>query len=156
MFELMTWPRNAWSIFDELESMHDGVNRTLGRRLTAQTGRRGSRYSGGTTYPLMNVWSSENGIVIDVELPGVDPKDVDISVMGDELTLSGKVNVQEPSGEVTSHRRERPTGEFSRSLQLPFRANAGAVKANYRNGVLRLTIPRSEEEKPRKIAVDAA
>jgi len=108
------------------------------------------------TYPLLNVWSSADGIVIDAELPGVDPKDVDVSVLGDELTLRGKVNVQESGRNETYHRRERPTGEFVRTLQLPFRANAGAVKASYRNGVLRLTVPRAEEEKPRKIAVEAA
>jgi HSP20 family protein len=104
----------------------------------------------------LNVWSSADGLVIDAELPGVDPKDVDVSVLGDELTLRGKVNVQEPRTGEAYHRRERPAGEFARTLQLPFRAATGAVKANYKNGVLRLTVPRSEEEKPKKIAVQAA
>jgi HSP20 family protein len=104
----------------------------------------------------MNVWTSADGIVIDAELPGVDPKDVDIAVQGDELTLRGKVNVADAAEGETFHRRERPTGEFARTLQLPFRANSGAVTANYKNGVLRVTVPRSEEEKPRKIAIEAA
>jgi HSP20 family protein len=104
----------------------------------------------------MNVWSSPDGIVIDAELPGVDPKDVDISVVGDELTLRGRVNAQDTGKGETWHRRERPSGEFSRRLQLPFRAEAGAVKATYKNGVLRLIVPRREEEKPKKIAVEAA
>ena len=75
--------------------------------------------------------------------------------MGDELTLRGKVNLYEAAQGETYHRRERPTGEFLRKLQLPFRADSGAVKASYKNGVLRLTVPRSEEEKPKKIAVEA-
>lgn len=150
MFEVVTWPRNMWSIFDELESLQTDMNRTL-----SDVGYgRGGRRSG--VYPLMNVWSSANGIVVDVELPGVDPKDVEISVLGDELSLRGKVSQQAPAKGETYHRRERPTGEFARTLQLPFRADAAGVKANYRNGVLRLTVPRSEEEKPRKITVEAA
>jgi HSP20 family protein len=104
----------------------------------------------------MNVWSSEDGIVIDAELPGVDPKDVDISVKGDELTLCGRAGGEGKAEGATYHRRERPAGEFVRTLQLPFKADATGVKANYRNGLLRVTVPRSEEEKPRKIVVEAA
>ena len=151
MFETsVTWPRNAWSIFDDLESMQDDMS-----RLFAARGERPLR-RGQPTFPLMNVWSSVDGLVIDAELPGVDPKDVDVSVMGDELTLRGKVSAQElRQGEVV-HRQERPTGAFMRVLQLPFRADASGVKAHYKNGVLRLTVPRSEAEKPKKVAVEAA
>jgi len=152
MFDLVTWPKNPWSIFDELESMQDGVNRIFSERGYDRQGVRRSR----PTFPLLNVWSSADGVVIDAELPGVDAKDVEISVLGDELTLRGKVNLSDPGNGETYHRRERPAGEFARTLQLPFRADAGAVKAHYKNGVLRLTVPRSEEEKPKRIAVEAA
>ena len=156
MFELATWPRNPWSVFDELESLQSDMNRMLAGQPTNRQSPRGRAWRRRPTYPLMNVWSSADGLIIDAELPGVDPKDVDISVIGDELTLSGKVNVGDaPEGE-TYHRRERPAGEFVRTLQLPFRAAADAVKANYKNGVLRLTVPRSEDEKPKKIAIEAA
>jgi len=151
MFELVTWPRNPWSIFDDLESMQEDMNRMFSDRGYERPLRR-SR----PTYPLLNVWSSADGVVIDAELPGVDPKDVDVSVLGDELILRGKVGIQEPRKGETYHRRERPAGEVARTLQLPFRADATGVKANYKNGVLRLTVPRSEEEKPKKIAVQAA
>jgi len=151
MFELTTWPRNAWSIFDELESLQDGMNRMLAGQ-EGDSGWTQTRLS----YPLMNVWSSKDGLIIDAELAGVDPKDMDISVMGDVLTLRGRVNVQELPKNETYHRRERATGGFERTLQLPFRADTAAVKANYKNGILRLSIPRSEEEKPRKISIEAA
>ena len=79
--------------------------------LTGQTAnrqsRRGRAWRSRLTYPLMNVWSSADGLVIDAELPGVDPKDVDISVMGDELTLRGKANAGEDVEGETYHRRER-------------------------------------------------
>jgi HSP20 family protein len=151
MFELLTWPRNPWSIFDELESLHEDMTQAIegsgGRRLRR-------RYR--PEFPLMNVWSNPDGMVIDAELPGVNPEDVDVSVVGDELTLQGKVNATEPKEGETAYRRERPSGEFVRTLRLPFRADTGAVKAAYKNGILRVTVPRSEEEKPKKIAVEAA
>lgn len=103
----------------------------------------------------MNVWSANDGIVIDAELPGIDPKDVDISVKGDELTLKGKINDGEEKEQESYLRRERPAGGFERVLRLPFRADTDGVKANYRNGILRLSVPRSEDEKPKKIAVEA-
>lgn len=151
MLELVTWPRGSWSIFDELESLQADMNRAFSEAEGNRT-----RWRGQGAYPLMNVWSSKAGIVVDAELPGIDPKDVDISVLGDELTLRGKVQAQEGGKDETYHRHERPHGEFARTLKLPFRAAAGDVKANYKNGVLRLTVPRAEEEKPRKIAVEAA
>jgi HSP20 family protein len=95
-------------------------------------------------------------VVIDAELPGAEAKDVDISIQGDELTLRAKVNVTEPAKNEMVHRRERPYGEFARTLQLPFRAESRNVKAHYRNGILRVTVPRSEEDKPRKVAIEAA
>ena len=156
MFELVTWPRNPWSVFDELESLQSDMNRMLADQPTNGQGHSGRAWRRRPTYPLMNVWASADGLIIDAELPGVDPKDVDISVVGDELTLTGKVNAGDALGGETYHRRERPSGEFVRTLQLPFRAAAAAVKANYKNGVLRLTVPRSEDEKPKKIAIEAA
>jgi HSP20 family protein len=149
MLELVTWPRNAWSVLDELESIQAGMNRAFSDLGRTAPQRRSAKY------PLVNVWSSADGLVIDAELPGVDPKDVDVSVVGDELTIRGQTSAHEAQGE-TYYRRERPSGAFERTLQLPFQANAEAVKANYKNGVLRLTVPRREEEKPKKIAVQAA
>lgn len=159
MLDPVRWERSPWSIFDELESLQEDMNRLFTGEASGHAGtawRRPPRYArtGRPAYPLMNVWSSGDGIVIDAELPGVEAKDVDVSVMGDQLTIHGKVNAdEEPEGEVF-HRRERPAGEFTRTLQLPFRADAGGVKANYRNGLLRLTVPRSEEEKPKKIQIE--
>lgn len=150
MFELTTWPRNPWSIFDELESLQDSMNRTLDSRTRPRTRERGYNY------PLMNVWTSDDGLVVDAELPGANPDAVDISVMADELTISGKINTQPKQDGEALQRQERPSGEFSRTLQLPFRANADGVKAAFKDGILRVSIPRSEAEKPKKITIEAA
>lgn len=151
MLELITLgPRNPWTIFDELESLQADMGRFFADTETPQVKR------ARCAYPPLNVWSSVDGLVIDAEIPGLDPDQVEVSVDGDELALRGKINVDTlPEGE-SLLRRERPTGEFQRTLQLPFRANAAAVKATSRNGVLRISVPRSAEEKPRKIAIESA
>jgi len=149
MLELTTWPRSAWSIFDELESLQESMHRALGTARTVGTER-------GERYPLLNVWTSPDGLMVEADMPGVDPADVDVSVMGDQLTISGKVNNTAPSENAVVHRQERPHGEFSRALKLPFRVANEQVSAAFRNGILRVKLPRSEEEKPRKITVQAA
>ena len=150
MFELTIGPRSPWTVFDELESIQADMNRILSGQDAPRFARRAR-----AAYPPLNVWASADGLVIDAEMPGVDPQDVEISAVGDELSLRGKVNAQEPAEGETVLRRERPAGDFQRTLQLPFRANTGAVKATFKNGILRISIPRSEEEKPRKIAIEA-
>ena len=151
MFELTIGPRSPWTVFDELESIQADMNRILSGQDAPRFARRAR-----AAYPPLNVWASADGLVIDAEMPGVDPQDVEISAVGDELSLRGKVNAREPAEGETVLRRERPAGEFQRTLQLPFRANTGAVKATFRNGILRIVLPRSEEEKPRKIAIEAS
>ncbi len=149
MLDLMQ--RTPWSVFDELESLQEDMNRVFSGwgadRPNGRTARRAA-------YPLMNVWSSAEGLVIDAELPGVAPEAVDIAVKGDELTIQGDVRHADDEGEAV-YRRERPEGRFVRTLRLPFRASTEQVNARYRNGILRITVPRSEEEKPRKIAIEA-
>lgn len=146
-----SFERNPWSILGELEALQEDMNRVLGGGAPTRSATRARR-----DYPPVNVWLSKEGVTVDAELPGVDIKDVDISVEGDQLTLRGKVNVEEPGEGETYHRRERNAGEFARTLQLPFRANVEGVKANYKNGVLRIEVPRSEEDKPHTVTIDVA
>ena len=151
MLELTRWSRSPWSVFDDLEALHRDFTRGLDEwDSLRRTDRRRD------VYPPMNIWASAEGIVADVELPGVEPKDVHVSVTGDEMTVTGKrVEEEAPKGAV-AQRREREVCEFARTLRLPFRADAAGVKASCRNGVLRINVPRSEADKPRKIAVEAA
>jgi len=103
--------------------------------------------------PPVNVWVGESDAVVTAELPGVDPGKVDISVVGDALTISGSREAATLKGEESYHRQERNHGRFSRSLQLPFHVEAGKVEAKYDRGILRITLPRAEADKPRKISV---
>ena len=93
--------------------------------------------------------------MVTAELPGVSPDEINIAITGDTLTLSG--SRQRPETESnTYHRQERGYGPFSRSLQLPFRIDANQVEATFRKGVLSITLPRAEEDKPKKINVNAS
>ena len=108
------------------------------------------------SYPAMNVWTSEEGVVVTAELPGMEPEDIDISVVGDTLTLNGSRQPDELQEGERYHRRERGTGHFSRTFQLPFRVEADKVEAMFENGVLHISLPRAEVDKPKKIAIKAA
>ncbi len=114
-----------------------------------------SRLSPSASYefPLVNVWTSVDKAVITTEIAGVGPGDIDISVADEMITIKGKRNIDTPKDGETYHRRERWGGQFSRSIALPFRAEGSKVEARYHKGVLTITVPRAEADKPRKIAI---
>jgi HSP20 family protein len=104
-------------------------------------------------YPPVNAWISDKDVIITAELPGVDPGKVDISVVGDTLTISGSREAEHLKEGETYHRQERGSGRFSRTIQLPYRVEGSAVEARYEKGILTITMPRAEADRPRKIAV---
>ena len=105
------------------------------------------------SFPAMNVWTSEEGLIVTAEIPGVEIGDIDISVMNETLTVSGQRNPEEVGEGVRYHRRERGYGRFTRSVQLPYPVDSDNVEATFKNGVLSIALPRAEEDKPRKITV---
>jgi len=119
-----------------------------------------SSLSGGTQiatgYPAMNVWSNEDGAVITAELPGMDSEQLDIAVEGNVLTVSGTREREAVPEGTTYHRRERGYGKFTRTFELPFQVQVDKVEATYQNGVLHITLPRQEADKPKRIAIKAA
>ncbi len=106
-------------------------------------------------FPAMNVWANEDGVIVTAELPGIRPDQIDISVVGDTLTISGAREAIELEGEAIYHRRERGVGRFTRTFQLPFRVETDQVEAAFGKGVLSITLPRAESDKPKKIAIQA-
>ena len=106
-----------------------------------------------TEFPPLNVWTSENGAIVRAEVPGIAPEDVDISLVHDTLTIRGSRKPEDLKKGESRHRHERGYGEFTRSLQLPFGVEADKVQAKFSNGVLQITLPRAEAEKPRRITV---
>lgn len=106
-------------------------------------------------YPTLNAWTGEEGVIVRAELPGIDAGNVDITVEGRTLTISGKQENDVEDVELNYYRRERRSGDFSRSLELPFHVNEEMVEANLSEGILEIAIPRKQEEQPKKISVES-
>lgn len=107
----------------------------------------------GTLHPRLNIETSTEGAFVSALAPGLDTDNLDISVLGDTVTLSGAVRRDELPEEVRYHRRERAHAAFTRTVKLPFRVDADKVRADYSNGVLEIFLPRPDSEKPRKVQV---
>ena len=105
-------------------------------------------------FPALNVYAHQDGIVITAELPGIKEDDLDITVHRDTVTLRGQRQDQ-PEGAQGYHRRERRTGSFGRTFSLPFNVDPERVEAKLRNGILTLTLHRPEQDKPKRIRVNA-
>lgn len=105
--------------------------------------------------PSVDMYQTENDIVVKASLPGMKADDIQISVVGDVLTLRGEVNVDEDVKEASYHIRERRSGAFSRSMPLPSSVQADKARAEFENGVLTLTLPKAEEMRPKTISVKA-
>jgi HSP20 family protein len=106
----------------------------------------------GAVYPAVNVWEGENEVFAEAELPGLKTEDLEIQVVGNELTIKGR-RVDTAQQGVTYHRRERSTGEFARVVRLPVDVDADRVEATLRDGVLRLVLSKAAASRPRKINV---
>ena len=104
-------------------------------------------------FPLINVWADGDKAILASELAGIDPKDVDISVVGKSVTVRGSRLTEDACNGECSHRRERWNGKFSRSIELPFLIDQEKVEARFSKGVLQLVLPRAEADKPRRIAI---
>jgi HSP20 family protein len=106
------------------------------------------------TSPAVNVWEANDELFTELEVPGLTTDDLSISVVGRELTISGQ---RKPvtDEQVTFHRRERGTGEFTRVIRLPYDIDSARVEATLRDGVLQIKLPKAEAAKPRKIQVNA-
>ena len=105
-------------------------------------------------FPAVNVWTNDQeGVIVSAELPGVTPEALDISVTADTLTISGSRSPEDLPEGAQYHRRERYCDEFSRTVQLPYTVDTNQVEASAENGVLKITLPRAEAEKPKQIDV---
>lgn len=139
--------RNPWRELERVRQEMDRIFDNYGQ---------GNRLAVAPSFPAMNVWHNEEGVVITAELPGVNPEEIDISVVGDTLTLTGSRQGEEAVEDVKYHRRERGYGKFTRTFQLPFAVEADQVGATFEKGILQILLPRAEAEKPRKISVKTA
>ena len=104
--------------------------------------------------PAVDIYETENSIVLKAELPGIDPKDVEVRVEDNTIYLKGERKFEKETKDENYHRVERSYGSFARSFSLPNSIDADKVVAEYKDGVLNLTLPKREEAKPKTIRIN--
>lgn len=140
-------------LFAELSGVQNRLNRLFGRDDFWE----GSTPMGPVDWaPAVDIVESDTDIVIKAELPGIESKDVTISLENNVLTLKGERHVEKEINRENYHRMERATGSFSRSFAIPASIDGDRVTADFRNGLLTITLPKKESSRGRTIQVNAA
>ena len=127
-------------------------------RLQEELERMLSTFEGSYTgvYPPLNVFDAGEEVILKAELPGVDPAKLDVEVRDNTVTISGERGSEAPEQKAAFHRRERVDGQFRRVIRLPARMESGEARAEYKNGVLTVRVPKTKEVRPRRVEVSAA
>jgi HSP20 family protein len=140
---------NRWEPFRRSATLEEQVNRLFGN-VREHSGQESNLTSWA---PAVDIYETEHELVVKADLPDVDPKDLDLRVENNILTIRGERKFEKNVNDENYLRVERAYGSFSRSFSLSNTVNAEAIKADYQNGVLVLTIPKREEAKPKQIRV---
>lgn len=151
---LMNWTRPeqaAWMPFWQMNTLRDEIDRLF--ESPVAEGRRGAASLMGNWGMAIDLYEDKDALVVRAELPGMKKEEIDIALQEGVLTLSGERKVETRSGEAVVYRAERLEGRFQRSLSLPAPVNADKVTATYSDGVLTVRLPKTEEAKPKQIAV---
>ena len=139
-----------WSPLSELNRLRDEISRVFEEPFGAAAPTTGF-FEGWS--PSLDVYEDKDHLVVKAELPGMKKEDVDVSLTGDTLTISGERKQEEERKEADSYRSERYFGRFQRSVTLPQPVDASKIQANYNDGILTVTLPKSEEAKRKQIEV---
>lgn len=143
-----------WEPFRDFVSLQDRMNRLFDESYRgAARGADDDWALGGSWAPAVDIYEQNGNIELKAELPGIDPKDVDIRVENNVLTLRGQRSLDNDVKRESYHRVERAYGAFSRSFTLPTVVDTEKILAEYKDGVLRLVLPKKEEAKPRQIQI---
>lgn len=141
--------------FRELRSLQDEMNRLFMSNYS-QRGASEEGFSSGAWNPQVDIFENKDQIVLEAELPGMKPGDVNISIENNVLTIHGERKFEKKDEKDNFHRVERSYGSFTRSFTLPPTVSSENANAEFENGVLRLTLAKREEAKPRRIEIKAS
>ncbi len=151
MTDLIRWrkgeDRGLTQMRREMDRLFDRFSEAWPLRGFSETGR---------WMPSVDVSETDKELVVRAELPGMDPKEIDISLSGKVLTIKGERQHEREEKKENFHLVERSSGSFSRTVQLPVEVKADKVKAEYKDGVLNISMPKTEPEAVKKIEVKAA
>src|SRR4026207_2394435 len=140
-----------WDPLRELSLMQDRMNRLFD---DAGRGWRGDEPSSTTTWsPAVDIYETENEITVHAELPGVDRKDITLNLEKNVLTLKGERRFEKETKHENYHRIERSYGGFSRAFSIPAIVEEEKIQAEYKDGILRISLPKKEQVKPKQIQI---
>ncbi|MEJ2551747.1 MAG: Hsp20/alpha crystallin family protein [Anaerolineales bacterium] len=138
-----------WQPFREMRSMHNMLDRLMDQSFYTPV----FETNGHTTLIPIDVYQTDEEVHVKATVPGLKPEDIQISVTGDTLSISGETESEHEEKDRDYFVRERRMGSFSRSITLPVGVDADKAKADFEDGVLTITLPKSEAEKPKMISV---
>ena len=140
---------DVWEPVGSIEDIREEMTRMFDTSLR----RRGSLLDGAFA-PAIDVVEEKDEFLVKVDLPGLSKDDVSVAIQDNFLTIRGERKHEVEKKESNYYHRERVHGQFTRSIELPTRVDAGKVQANFKDGVLYVTLPKSEEAKPKEIKVN--
>jgi HSP20 family protein len=143
----MTRELTRWDKLPLFSSFQDDMNRMLDNFF-----RRENAFGTGWS-PKIDIAENDNDIIVKAEIPGVDPKEIDISISGDTLTIKGEKKEEKENKGKHYHRVERSYGSFTRTIGLPAHVMTDKVEAKNNHGVIEITLPKMEKAKTKKISV---
>ena len=139
-----------WEPMREMMTLREAMDRLFDDAFTRPVG-----ISGVSAMPAVDMYQTNDEVVVKATLPGLKAEDVHITVTGETLTLRGEYKQENEQKEATYHIREHRSGSFERSLLLPTDVKADKAKADFEDGILTITMPISEEVKPKSITIKA-
>jgi HSP20 family protein len=148
----MAWELVPFRPFRELESFRNEMDRLWDTFFEGKPRRRKAGEDG-EWFPSLDVSETKSDIVVKVELPGMDPKDVDISLSDGLLTIKGERKYEKEEKEEDYHFIERSFGTFARMVRLPKEVKRDKISASYKNGILKVILPKSEEARTKEIKI---
>lgn len=142
-----------WDPFREMSALQERMNR-LFSDVRAQAPVRGEEIVQGAWIPAVDIFETNEAIVLKAELPGITAQDISVEVKDNTLTLKGENKFEKEVKEENYHRVERSYGSFQRAFTLPGTIHQEKVKAKFKDGILEITLPKVEEAKPKQVKVE--
>ncbi|OGP72850.1 MAG: molecular chaperone [Deltaproteobacteria bacterium RBG_16_49_23] len=153
----MAWELTTWKPFRELTPFRDfdrmGMEMDRFWDSFFDIAPKGKTEEGGGWFPYLDVSETKSDIVVKAELPGIDPKDIDISLSDGMLILKGERKSEKEEKDEDYHLVERSYGTFYRSVRLPREVQSNKINASYKDGVLKITLPKTGETKKKEIKI---
>ncbi len=145
-----------WDPFEELKEMQRSLDRLFDELTGRRPARRPQAREAVVWEPAVELYETDQEVVVRVELPGVDPKDLNVTVQDNTVNIEAEARAEQEERGRSYLYRELRYGRFVRSLALPAEVRSEEAKASYRNGVLEVRVPKSERAKPKKVKVEVS